>query len=138
VIARDSSFVLAHYWLGLSLVSLGEVREAIAAFRRAAALTSDWGLALTGLAQAFAKAGQLDSALAMARALERRARREYVPALEMAIVYVALGDTEQAVDWLHRAARERSLSIALALTDPRLVPLQNHPEFKKVVGLIRR
>ena len=135
---RDSSFALAHYWLGLGLEALGRREEAIRAFRRSAALAGFGALALTGIAHANAGAGHRDSATAVLRMLEQRGRREYVPPYEVAAVHVALGDRTRALDLLARAVAERSHSIALVAVDPRFRTLAEDPRFRALTSVIRR
>jgi tetratricopeptide (TPR) repeat protein len=137
-IARDPTFALGHYWLGLGLESEGRYPEAVAAFRRSAALTGDDALALTGIAHAFAASGQHDSAIAIVTTLSARASDRPLPLFEMATVYVALGDTARALAWLDRAAAARSHSIPLAPADPRLAALRGQPRFERLLAAVHR
>jgi hypothetical protein len=63
------------------------------------------------------------------------ARGRYVPSYDIALIYSALGDVTQAMEWLERAYRERSHSIAFLRVDPALDPLRNDARF---VALVRR
>jgi tetratricopeptide (TPR) repeat protein len=137
-IARDPTFALSHYWLGLGLESQGQYAAAIAAFRRSAALAGDDAMALTGIAHAFAASGQRDSAIAIATKLAAAASGRPLPLFEMATVYVALGDTAQALAWLDRAAATRSHSVVLAPADPRLAPLRGQPRFERLLAAVHR
>jgi eukaryotic-like serine/threonine-protein kinase len=134
-LARDSTFVLAHYWLGLGRIAQGDAPGALAAFQRAAEL-SGGALARTGIAHAHAVAGRADSARAVMAALARAAPPP--PAVEMAAVHLALGDTAAALGWLERAQAARSHSIALAPIDPRLAALRGNPRFERLLGAVRR
>ena len=54
-----------------------------------------------------------------------------------ALIQVALGEFEHALDSLERAYRERSLSLACwARCDPRLDPLRVYPRFDELLRLI--
>jgi TolB-like protein/Flp pilus assembly protein TadD/predicted Ser/Thr protein kinase len=85
-----------------------------------------------------AMAGRDAEATAELEALLRRRESEYVPAASVAIFYDALGDTEQALEWLQRDIEERSFArfMMLGLGDWRSV--RSDPRFRdlmKSIGL---
>ncbi|MEZ4587977.1 MAG: hypothetical protein R2909_16490 [Gemmatimonadales bacterium] len=134
VLARDSTFVLGHYWLGLALEQLGEHQAAIAALEGARALSGEGALALTGLAHARAVGGDRNGALAIVRALERQAEAgEHLPSFEVATAYAGLGDADRAIRWLERAYQERSHSMPFLPTDPRFDSLRDDPRFQRLM-----
>jgi eukaryotic-like serine/threonine-protein kinase len=53
----------------------------------------------------------------------------------MAMIYAALGQQDQAIDWLERAFQERSTFLIFIKTDFALEPLHSHPKF---AALVRR
>jgi tetratricopeptide (TPR) repeat protein len=63
---------------------------------------------LAWLAQGYAKAGQRDEALKLLAQMEELATKRYVRAWSFAIVHLALGEKEKAIDELERSFRERS------------------------------
>jgi hypothetical protein len=79
-----------------------------------------------------------DSAEQLARRLEERGRQEQVPRLEMAALYLALGNPSRALQWLERAAADRAHSVALAPVDPRLAPLRSSSRFQRLIAPVRR
>lgn len=60
----------------------------------------------------YARSGQPDRARPILAKLLARAQRVDGAALDVAMVYAGLGDTDQAFDWLDRAVREGSLDVA--------------------------
>ena len=54
-------------------------------------------------------AGHRREALTISEDLQRRQARQYVSGYWMAIVHLGLGDREQAISWLERAAEERDV-----------------------------
>jgi tetratricopeptide (TPR) repeat protein len=54
-------------------------------------------------ARAFAGLGRIDEAKAILAKLEARSREQYVPALDFALIYAALGDEEQVLTHLEKA-----------------------------------
>ena len=132
----DSHFYLAHYYLGEVLQLKGQLTEAIAEYKKAAELDDD-PLVLGLLAQAYAKLGQRDEALKMLGQLQELATRRYVTSYSFALVHIALGEKDKAIDWLERAYRDRAgPDIALIKVDPFLDPLRGHPRFEALVQKI--
>jgi hypothetical protein len=138
VLARDTTFVLGHYWLGLAQEQLGRLPDAIVSFERARRISNGGGLAVSGLGHALASSGARDPARRVAAELERRAAGgEHLPSFEIATVYVGLEDTTRALEWLERAFRERSHSMPFLVTDPRLDALRALPRFERLVQRVR-
>ena len=132
----DSHFYLAHYYLGEVLQLKGQLTEAIAEYKKAAELDDD-PFVLGLLAQAYAKLGQRDEALKMLGQLQELATRRYVTGYSFALVHIALGEKDKAIDWLERAYRDRAgPDIALIKVDPFLDPLRGHPRFEALVQKI--
>jgi TolB-like protein/Flp pilus assembly protein TadD len=132
----DSHFYLAHYYLGEVLQLKGQLTEAIAEYKKAAELDDD-PFVLGLLAQAYAKLGQRDEALKMLSQLQQLATRRYVTSYSFALVHIALGEKDKAIDWLERAYRDRAgPDIALIKVDPFLDPLRGHPRFEALVQKI--
>src|SRR5213594_1709649 len=132
----DSRFYVAHYYLGEVLQFKGQLTEAIAEYKKAAELDDD-PFVLGLLAQAYAKLGQRDEALKMLGQLQELATRRYVTSDSFALVHIALGEKDKAIDWLERAYRDRAgPDIALIKVDPFLDPLRGHPRFEALVQKI--
>jgi len=132
----DSRFYVAHYYLGEVLQFKGQLTEAIAEYKKAAELDDD-PFVLGLLAQAYAKLGQRDEALKMLGQLQQLATRRYVTSYSFALVDIALGEKDKAIDWLERAYRDRAgPDIALIKVDPFLDPLRGHARFEALVQKI--
>src|SRR5438552_1617324 len=132
----DSRFYVAHYYLGEVLQFKGQLTEAIAEYKKAAELDDD-PFVLGLLAQAYAKLGQRDEALKMLGQLQQLATRRYVTSYSFALVHIALGEKDKAIDWLERSYRDRAgPDIALIKVDPFLDPLRGDPRFESLVQKI--
>jgi hypothetical protein len=58
----------------------------------------------------------------------------YIHAYSFALIYLALGDKERAVDEMERAYRERaSEDVFMIKVDPMLDDLRGHPRFEALV-----
>jgi TolB-like protein len=93
--------------LALAYAQLGQRNQAIAAADRVVRSTYNpvsWAQA----ASVYALAGQKGKAVEMLQVIERQAPKRYVCAFNVACVYAALGDKEQAFAWLDRSSRQRS------------------------------
>jgi serine/threonine protein kinase/tetratricopeptide (TPR) repeat protein len=93
--------------LALSYAELGQRDAALAAADRARGYTRIPAI-LSQIAAAYALAGRADKARAMLPGIEGSARERYVCGFNVACVYSALGDKEQAFAWLEKAYRDRS------------------------------
>ena len=64
-----------------------------------------------------------------------RSRRRYVPPFDLAIVYVSLGNKDQAFSYLEQAYQERSYQMVWLKVDPWCDDLRSDPRFE---ALLRR
>ena len=118
------------------MATKGQPSEAIAEYRKAAELNDDpFVLALVG--QAYARAGEQEEAQGILAHLSEEANTRYVPAYGFALMFLALGDKERAIDEMERAYRERGDIVAIKV-DPMLDDLRGDRRFEalvqKVVG----
>jgi hypothetical protein len=66
--------------------------------------------------------------------LTEAARTRYVQPYAFALIYLALGEKDQAVDWLERGTRDRGGTyLAFIKVDPFFDPLRGDPRFEAVV-----
>jgi len=135
-IEMDPHFYYAHWNLGEALELKGKLREAFAEYKKAAELNDD-PLVLSLVAQAEAKLGQRDDARKILEQLEQLATRRYVGNYAFALVHIALGEKEKAIEDLEHAYRDRvGPDIALLKVDPMLDPLRGDPRFEALVAKI--
>jgi DNA-binding winged helix-turn-helix (wHTH) protein/TolB-like protein/Tfp pilus assembly protein PilF len=88
------------------------------------------------VAQALVKLGRIPEARAeLQRALELE-KQQYVPALDIAGIYVSLGELEEAYPWLERAYVDRSTNISVIAYDPTFDALHGDPRFSALVERI--
>jgi tetratricopeptide (TPR) repeat protein len=133
-IATDSAFWVAHNFLGWVCLFQGNCPEAFSAFQTASRL-DDNPETLVGLGYAHAKFEQPAKALECLDALMELARRRYVAPINLALIYIGLGETDQAFTWLTRACDDHSQWLSEILVDPAFDPLRFDPRF---THLLRR
>jgi len=132
----DPRFYDAHWTLGEALELKGQLREALAEYKKAAELDDD-PFVLGLVAQAYAKLGQRDEALKILEQMQQLATRRYVADYSFALVHMALGEKNKAVEWLERGYRDRAgHEIAFIKLDPMLDPLRGDPRFEALVQKI--
>jgi hypothetical protein len=64
--------------------------------------------------------------------VERSKRGEFGP-FTLAVAYIGLGETDRAIEALHRAIDERDIFMPEIFFDPLLDPLRGDPRFARVV-----
>ena len=102
--------------------------------REAGALAPECGsYTKATLAYSLAAAGDPSYARQLAAELEERLNVEYVSPVEQAIVYIALGDKQTALDWTERAIDERRGWVAYLRVHPIVDSLRGEPRFDALV-----
>jgi serine/threonine-protein kinase len=132
-IALDPNFILAHAYLGRVLMAEKRWPEAIAEYQTAFALSSGGIRYRAELAAALALSGKRTDAEGHLHALILQSDKEYVPKFLIATVHMALGDQEQALDWLQHSTAERGVWSLLANIEPILEPLRGDRRFRSVL-----
>ena len=130
----DPEFPRTHFWLGRVYAQMGKYPEAIAEAERAGP-SPDSRIGVTEMAYASAKAGKSAEARAFLKKLQERSKRGYVPAYDLAVVHLALGEKEAALQWLQRAYDEHDWGLVVLAVEPRLDPLRSDPRFQ---GLLHK
>jgi len=135
-LAMDPRFYYARWSLGEALQLSGQLREAMTEYQKAAEITDD-PIVLAMLAQGYAKTGQRDKARELLLQLEQLATQRHVGPFTFALVHVALGENEKAIDDLEQAYRERAdPGIVGIKVEPLLDPLRGEPRFERLVAKV--
>ena len=131
----EPSFPFLHSTLGWAFGALGRHQEAIEAHKHAATIAPGDPLPTAHLGRVLGLAGQKQEALAILDDLEQRKARDYCSEFLMAHVNLGLGDTEQAIARLERAASDRDPLLCYLDVWYPLDPLRADPRFQ---ALLRR
>jgi TolB-like protein/DNA-binding winged helix-turn-helix (wHTH) protein len=125
----------AYLFGGWALEQQGRFPEAIDWFKKGIALSGHVSHCRSALGHAYGLSGDRAHARQVLDELKELATRQYVPSYDIAIVYLGLGDKEEAYRWLEKAFDERSAWMVYLNMDPRLDNLRSESRF---TGLVRR
>jgi len=135
-VEMDPEFYWGHRFLGLALELKGATAEAIAEYQKAFELSDD-PTALAFVAHAEANTGRPNDARQILARLTEAAKTRYVAAYAFAVIHLALGEKDQALDWLEKNARDHAAPYSnLVKVDPYLDPLRGDPRFEALVSAI--
>jgi tetratricopeptide (TPR) repeat protein len=128
--ALDPFFAPAHYVLSQALVQKHDCNEAIAELQRAIELSPGSSAFTANLACAYAVSGMRDKAEKTLNDLKNRSPQAS-NAPEIAMVYVGLGEKDQAMAWLEKGYAERFSP--WVLMRPCFDPLRSEAGFQDLV-----
>ncbi|HWT02060.1 MAG TPA: protein kinase [Pyrinomonadaceae bacterium] len=141
---RDPRYADTHWSFGLAYEQKEMYDEAISAYQRAISLSKTAEFPegkpemIAALGHAYAVSGRRDDALRILEQLkELVGRQNYVSPYSIALIHAALGDKEQAFEWLERAYGERDESFIHLKVDPRLDSLRADPRLTEMLQLIK-
>jgi tetratricopeptide (TPR) repeat protein len=141
----DPNFVLALWRFGSVYAAKGMYPEAAAIFMKANALdgTSQEEIAaalpgprtfvLSELGYAYARSGRTAEARRILQTLEGQARSPHHPGLDLARIYLGLGEHDQALAWLEAGYNQHSMYMIWLKVEPTLQPLHSDPRFANLV-----
>jgi TolB-like protein/Tfp pilus assembly protein PilF len=131
----DPNFFAVHRYLGLAYEQKAMYAEAITELTKAATLSGGSAQLKAALGHAYATSGVKSRAREILGELEETAKVRYVSPYDIATVYAALGEKDQAFNWLHKAYDERSSWLAYLKVNPVFDNLRSDPRF---IELLRR
>jgi TolB-like protein/tetratricopeptide (TPR) repeat protein len=132
----DPGFYIAHLVLGQILDAKGARDAAIVECQKARALNDDPSV-LGVLARAHGLSGNKMEAEKILDHLKKLSKERYVSAYSFALVYLGLGDKEEALRWLEQSYQDRAGSdIGFIRVDPLLDPLRGDPRFEALAEKI--
>jgi TolB-like protein/DNA-binding winged helix-turn-helix (wHTH) protein/Tfp pilus assembly protein PilF len=133
-IEMDASFALAHNQLAQGYLEKHMFGDAISELQKAIQLSGSSATCIANLARAYAASGRNAEAAELLSDLKSRSARGYPYAPELAVIYTAVGDKDQAIAWLEKGYEERfNPSVLLR---PGFDPLRSDPRFKDLVRRI--
>jgi len=130
----------ANAWAGVILGWAYEqksmMKEATVAFQSALDHWKDNSLPLGALGHAYGISGKKKEAREILEKLLAMSKRKYVPAYDIAAVYVGLGEKDRTFEWLAKAFEERSGFLIYIKCDRRFDGLRSDPRSEALLKRI--
>jgi len=126
----DKGFVYLGPFLADAYREQGKYEQAIAIYEQAQKATAE---PQSGLAITYARMGRPADARRILAEMESAAAKRYVPADEIAAIYVALGDKDAAFRWLDRACNEHSAPLYGVGRAREFLPLHSDPRLSALL-----
>lgn len=131
-VQTDAEFWIAQNFLAWVYLFQGEDALALSAFERAHEL-DDNPETLVGLGYGYAVSGQTSKALNFLAVLSETTPQRYMPPVNLALIHTALGDKDQAFEWLNKACDDHSQWLSEIRVDPAFDPLRCDARFERLI-----
>jgi TolB-like protein/tRNA A-37 threonylcarbamoyl transferase component Bud32 len=133
-LALDADDFWAYFFMGLAHEQLSGPGGALRCFDEAARRANEHTVMRSATAHALATAGEHARARAILRDLEALAAQQYVSPYERGLVYLALGESDVALQRLHEARDRHDGWLPYAGLDPRLRAWIGNPDVAAALG----
>jgi tetratricopeptide (TPR) repeat protein len=133
-IEMDPNFAFAHNQLAQAYLAKHMFAEAIAEQEKAIQLSGGSVTFTANLARAYAANNRRTEAIGLLNDLKKHPIRDSAHSTALAMIYTALGDKDQAMDWLEKGYEERFNPGVLLR--PCFDPLRSDPRFRELVHRI--
>ncbi len=129
----DPNFAVAHWHLGLAYEQKQLLDAATEEFKKAISLSGGSPLMKAALGRAYAKSQKTHEANEILNELNELAKQQYASAYEIATIYIALGNNEQAFQMLEKAYAEHSFHLVNLNVSPQFKSVRSDPRFPDLV-----
>lgn len=129
------TFWVAHLFLGQVYLQKKKFPEALAAFTKAKEFSRGNSEAISMIGYTQARAGDAAKAQTTLDELKSLSAQHYVPPYNMAVLYIGLGDQENAIAWLDKACDDRDVRFSFLKIDPKWDLFRSDP---RVVAILKR
>jgi serine/threonine-protein kinase len=126
----DGRFWRAYTGMGRTYLQMGRFAEGLDMLEKGHRLAGESTGILGAVGQGAAWSGDEAGARRILARLGELCESRYVPCTTFALVHLALGEFDVALDWLERAADRRDLPLALVNVHPAYDALRGQPRFE--------
>jgi serine/threonine protein kinase/tetratricopeptide (TPR) repeat protein len=130
----DASFWVARLWLGWAYANTGRLPEALAELQTARRLDNNLEI-LAALGCTYGLLGRRPEAQQVLDELQELSRARYVSPMLGALIATAMGEHDQAFEWLEKSYADRAQMMSELKAEPAFDPLRADPRF---ADLLRR
>jgi serine/threonine protein kinase/tetratricopeptide (TPR) repeat protein len=131
----NPAFFVTHWLFGQAYLLLDRASEALASYTKAVELSQRNPRMVGWLGYALAVSGQREEALARETELIKRSAQEHIPPTSFAYLYMGLGSSKKALEWLETAYIQRDVWLPYIYVDSPFDTVRTDPQFQ---GLLRR
>ena len=132
----DPNFAVAYWHLGLVYEQKQLLDAATEEFKEAITLSGGSPLMKAALGRAYAESQKKHEANEMLNELNQLAQQQYVSAYELATIYLALSNKEEAFRLLAKAYAEHSFHLVNLNVSPQFESVRSDPRFQDLVRRI--
>jgi TolB-like protein/Tfp pilus assembly protein PilF len=125
----DANFPQFYLWLGLATQARGFLDRSIEVFDEGIRLTHGNPTFVAGKGVTLVLAGRREEAERILAEFEERLKTQYVPMASMVQMNIALGHTDEAFQWLEKAAEYRASFMLPVKVYPFFDPIRADPRF---------
>ncbi|MGH9838023.1 MAG: tetratricopeptide repeat protein [Blastocatellia bacterium] len=128
-------FYLSHVFIGHAYRQLKQHQAALTEFEQASRLVPDNPVVLAEIGHIYGRLGKREESLTYLGHLDRVAEEQniYLSPHTKSHVYLGLGDTEKAVEYLEKTFDERGCYMTCLTSDPVYQPLYSNSRFRSLV-----
>jgi tetratricopeptide (TPR) repeat protein len=135
-LAMEKRFHWGYFFAGLALDAAGEHRDALKHLRTSLELSGQSTVMLAALGHAYGSAHKHDAARKVLEQLGELSQTRYISSYEIALIHIALGEHDRALDLLDMAVEERSGWLPYLLNDVRLDPVRSTARFASLTARV--
>jgi eukaryotic-like serine/threonine-protein kinase len=133
-IDMEPNFFLAHGELGWAFCGKGLYEESLASFQEAARISGGArSVDIAGLGYTYGRMGELDKAREVLSGLLNQSKQRFISPEDIALVYAALGDFDNAFSYLNEALNKRGFWACFLMVDHRFDIMRHDPRFLQIV-----
>ena len=132
----EPGFGIAQLWLGLSHLHSGAYDNAVASLRSARKALGNAAIVSGALGYAYAVAGRSEEAGQTMEQLIADSPKRYITPVAIALIWLGLGDMDQAFQWLEKGLGDRSWWLAWLKVDPLFDRARSDPRFESLLAQV--
>ena len=126
----------SHIVVGINLEQKKEYPQAIAELEKAYELAGQNPLILSPLGSCYGGSGNKEKALSLLHRLNEAATQAYVAPMSWVMLYLGVGDTENAFEWLEKAAEARDILLYYLKVGPIYDSIRDDPRYADLLHRI--
>ena len=132
----DPNFWIAHLFLGKVYMERKGFPEALAEFEKARTFSHGNSETIAMIGYLAALTGDAAKARATLAELKSLAAQHYIPPHNIAVVYLGLGEHDEALAWLEKAYQDHDVRLSFLKVDPKWNPLRSDARFAMLLKRI--